>query len=407
MTDTQAGRNTTRTWPYAVAAYAFAVTMGGTTLPTPLYGLYQEQLDFSSLLVTVVYATYAVGVIAALLLFGQLSDLVGRRPVLLTGLVLSATSAACFLAESGLPALFAGRVLSGLSAGLFTGTATVTVLELAPPRRQGRATLVATAANMGGLGAGPLLAGLLATYAPWPLRLPYVVDLALLAVAGVLLLLVPETVPGRRRRGLPRPRSPRVPSAMRSTFLSAGMAGFAGFATLGLFTAVAPSFLTEVLDEGNHAVSGAVVFSVFAASTVGQMLLGRAGVARALPLGCVTLAFGMAGIAASLALSSMALLVLGAVLAGLGQGLAFRAGMTTVGQQSPAERRGEVSSALFVVLYVAISLPVIGVGVLTVTLGLRTAGLIFTGLVAALALGTAARLARRPHAEHTPAETAR
>ncbi|MEV5509652.1 MFS transporter [Streptomyces orinoci] len=381
--------------PFLAVAYAFTVAMCGTTLPTPLYGLYQRQLGFSSLMVTVIFAVYAIGVILALLLLGQLSDSVGRKPVLLAGLVLSALSALCFLLEGGLPGLFAGRVLSGLSAGLFTGTATAAVVELAPRRWAGAAALAATAANMGGLGSGPLLAGLLARYAPDPLRWVFAVDLMLVAVAVLVLLPVPETVP--RRRGVRlRPRRLRVPRPVRPAFVPAAMAGFAGFATLGLFTSVAPSFLSRVVGVNDPGVSGAVVCAVFAASTGGQLLMGRIGVRRALPWGCVVLVAGMAVIFGSLATASLPLLVAGAVIAGLGQGLSFRAGVTMVSEQSPPERRAEVNSALFVVLYVAISLPVVGVGVMAVTLGLRQAGLVFTGCVALLAAATAVLMALRP-----------
>ncbi|CAM5565761.1 hypothetical protein STANM309S_02697 [Streptomyces tanashiensis] len=130
--------------------------MTGTTLPTPLYPLYQEKFGFSELTVTVVYAVYAFGVIGVLLLAGNASDTVGRRPTLLWGLGFAAASAVCFLSADALAWLYAGRLLSGLSAGLFTGAATAYVMDLAPPGGQSRATLVATAANMGGLGCGPL-----------------------------------------------------------------------------------------------------------------------------------------------------------------------------------------------------------------------------------------------------------
>jgi MFS family permease len=108
----------------AATAYAFAVTMLGTTLPTPLYALYRERFGFSQLMITVIFATYAVGVISALLLFGRLSDDIGRRRTLLPGLVLSALSAGAFLTLHGLGLILLGRLLSGLSAGIFTGTAT-------------------------------------------------------------------------------------------------------------------------------------------------------------------------------------------------------------------------------------------------------------------------------------------
>ncbi|MFG2579110.1 MFS transporter [Streptomyces malaysiensis] len=380
-----------RAWPYLAAAYAFVVTMCGTTLPTPLYSLYQREFGFSSFMVTVIFAVYAAGVIVALLLLGSVSDFIGRRPVMLAALVLSALSAVCFLLARGLPELFAGRTLSGLSAGLATGTATVTVIELAPPSRRRAATLLATGANLGGLGVGPLLAGVLAQYAPAPLKLVFVVDLVLVAVAAAMVLALPETVRTRSRAPL-RPQRLRVPKEMRSTFAAAAMAGFAGFATLGLFTSVSPTFLSEVEGESNLAVAGAVAFSVFAASIAGQVLGRRLGPGWSLPGGCAVLVAGMAAIAISLAIASLALLVLGAVVAGTGQGLSFHAAVRVVTERSPADRRAEVTSALFVLMYLAISIPVIGVGALTVSVGLRTAGLVFTGCVALLAVATLLRV---------------
>src|SRR5919112_6619447 len=161
---------------FALVAYAFAVTMLGTTLPTPLYPIYQARMGFSELIVTVIFAVYAAGVIAALVLVGSWSDRLGRRPMLLAGLALSAASAVAFLIGGrflSLPALLIGRVVSGLSAGIFTGTASVAVVELAPQERRGHATLIATAVNMGGLGLGPVLAGVLAQYAVLPLVVPF------------------------------------------------------------------------------------------------------------------------------------------------------------------------------------------------------------------------------------------
>ncbi|MFJ1747609.1 MFS transporter [Streptomyces sp. NPDC088116] len=388
-------RSEIRRFSCPVAAGVFAVGMAGTTLPTPLYGLYREQLGFSELMVTVVFAVYALGVIAVLLLAGNASDEVGRRPVLLCALGLSAASALCFLFEGGLPALFAGRLLSGFAAGLFSGAATAAVMELAAPGHEARAGLAATAANMGGLGCGPLLAGLLAQYAPWPLRLPFLVHLALVAVASVLTWFLPETVKDPKRRPRPHPAGLTVPPGVRGVFVPSALAAFAGFALLGLFTAVAPAFVAQSLDVPNLAVSGAVVFSAFLASTVGQALMGRLGVRRALPGGCLVLVVGLVLVGASLAVEWPALLVAGALCGGLGQGLAFRAAMTAVGGAAPPEHRGGTISALFVVAYTGISLPVVGVGALTLLLGLRGAGVTFTVCVTVLAASVGLYVLRR------------
>ncbi|MCI2422924.1 MFS transporter [Saccharopolyspora sp. K220] len=378
-----------------MVAYAFTVTMIGTTLPTPLYPIYSSEFGFSELMVTVIFATYAVGVIAALLLFGRMSDEVGRRRVLLTGLALSALSTVEFLVAHGIGLLLVGRLLSGLSAGIFTGTATATLADLAPREGAERATVVATLANIGGLGCGPLLAGLLAQFAVAPLRLTFWVDLALVIPAMVLVWAVPEPVRAEGRVRL-RPQRLRVPPQARTAFVRAGLAAFAGFAVLGLFTAVAPDFLALVLGIDNHAIVGLVVFAVFAASTVGQTMLVAVFRTRALVVGCVGLIAGMGLLALGLALASLVLVVSGAVVAGAGQGLSFRTGLAAVNQAAPPRQRAEVASSFFVVAYVAISAPVVASGVIAQLQGVRAAGLILATLVAVLAATVLILLARTP-----------
>nr|WP_316763649.1 MFS transporter [Streptomyces sp. NEAU-HV9] len=370
--------------------------MMGTTLPTPLYGLYRQQIGFSELTVTVVFAVYAVGVITALLIAGGFSDVLGRRPVLLCALALAALSALCFLFEGGLPMLYVGRVLSGFSAGLLSGTGTATVLDLAPSGRRARAALAATAANMGGLGLGPLISGFLAQYAPWPLKLPFVVHLVLVAIAVAVTCLLPETVHHTGFRPPLRPQGMTVPAEVRGVFAPCALAAFAGFSLLGLFTAVAPAFLAQTLGEHNLAVVGAVVFCVFGASTCGQVLMGRVGARRALPWGCLVLVTGLLVIGVSLLVTSFPVLLVGAVTGGVGQGMAFRAGLTAVSSAAPEAQRGATISAFFVVAYVGISLPVVGVGALTEALGVRDAGLVFAGCAVLLVTAVGLRVTRHP-----------
>ncbi|MDT4949487.1 MAG: hypothetical protein QOJ37_2082 [Pseudonocardiales bacterium] len=372
-------------WPgVALVGAAFTITMLGTTLPTPLYPIYAAEFGFGELVTTVVFAVYAAGVIAGLLLFGHWSDQIGRRPMLLAGLVLSGLSAIVFLLPGAIAWLYVGRVLSGLSAGILTGTATATIVDLAPPQGRTRAGLVAAAVNMGGLGLGPLLAGVLAEWAPSPTRLCFLVDLALVVVGLGLVMVVRDPV---SRVDSPRlaPRPLHVPAEMRAVFTRAAIAGFAGFAVLGLFTSVSPAFLGTVLHHSNRALVGVVVLCAFAASVAGQVLSARLALDRALRGGCVTLIVGMAIVASSLDAHSLALLVVGAVIAGVGHGMSFRAGLGSVAGAAPDDERGEVTSTFFVVLYVGISIPVIGVGSMASAFDLVTAGVVFAALVALLA----------------------
>lgn len=380
---------------FPLLAYAFAAIMVGTTLPTPMYALYADRIHFAVLTTTVIYASYAGGVLFALLVFGRWSDAVGRRPILLAGVVAALASAGVFLVADSVPVLLIGRVLSGLSAGLFTGTATAAVIEAAPPAWKTRAAAVATIANIGGLGAGPLLAGLLVQYAPEPLHLPFLVHIGLAVLAGIAVLIAPETSARTGRIGLQRLS---VPAEVRTVFVIAALAAFAGFAVTGVYTAVAPSFLSNVIGITNHAVAGAMAWSIFAASAVTQIFATRIPPQRAVAVGCAVLVAGMAILAVALHFSSLPGLVAAALVSGAGQGISFSRGLAAVAELTPADRRAEVSSTYFVVAYVALSLPVVGVGFAAQSWGLRTAGITFAIAVAVLAsiclaaiLGTEAR----------------
>lgn len=366
----------------ALLAYAFAAVMVGTTLPTPMYALFAADLHFHVLTTTVIFAAYAGGVLAALLAFGRWSDVVGRRPVLLAGIGFAVTSAVVFVLADSVTDLLIGRVLSGLSAGLFTGTATAAVIEAAPPAWRSRAAAVASVVNIAGLGIGPVLAGVLVQYAPRPLDLSFVVHLVLSAGAAVAVLCSPETSPREGRLGVQRLA---VPPEARSVFVVAALAAFAGFAVTGLFAAVAPSFLAEVVGIGNHAVAGVIAGSIFLTSAVAQVAARTMDPGRAVAAGCAILIAGMAILAAALHFSSLQGLIAAAVVSGVGQGISFSRGLAAVSDRTPPDRRAEVSSTYFVVAYVAIALPVVGEGLAAQAWGLRTSGVVFAVSVAVLA----------------------
>jgi MFS family permease len=376
-------------------AYAFAVTMLGTTLPTPLYVIYQAKWHFSTSLITLIYAVYAVGVLVALLGAGRSSDQVGRRPVLAVAIVLSIASAITFIFAPGVGWLFLGRVFSGLSAGLMTGTATAALTETAQHGSGRRGSLVATTANMGGLGLGPLLAGLLAQYAPHPTVLPFVVQLGLVAIAGLGLYVVPETVTQRSALSL-KFRGLGIPEVGRAEFIAAGCAGFAAFSLLGLFSSLVPTFLGSVLHDTSHAVAGEVVFLAFAVAACTQLVGSR------LPSRPVTLAglgvfmAALALLVAGLSAASMPLFLVSTVVSGVSAGAVFMGSLATANRVAPAESRGQVISTFFVFAYVGLTVPVIAVGYGSQAFGDFRAVLGCAIALAAIALASMAVIRRSP-----------
>lgn len=375
-----------------LATVAFAIVMLGTTLPTPLYPIYERQFGIAPLLVPVIFAVYAVAVALSLAFFGRLSDDAGRRPVLFAGLAFSAASAVVFLLAHSLPALYAGRVLSGFSAGVFTGTATAALIELASADRRQLAAMIAVAANIGGLGLGTLLCGLLAAHAPEPLRLPYAVDLALIAVAAVGLWAVPETVRASHERWRLHLPKLYVPANVRGLFWNAAIAGMCSFAVSGLFSAIVPLFLARQVHDSDPALAGIVVFVLFAFTALGQISVPRVSHDRALSVACAVLIAGTAILAAAIVWASLTLTLVAAVVEGAGQGLAIGAGLAAISERA-GERRGQVASTYFVVLYVALALPVVGVGVLAETWNFDSAALLFCAVVVAATASVWMRLA--------------
>jgi MFS family permease len=389
-------------------AYAFTVTMAFSAVPTPLYVLYQARDGFGSFTLTLIFAAYAVGVALALLLAGHLSDWAGRRRMLAVAITVNVVSGVLFLTWPTVPGLLAARFVSGVSIGLLTATATAHLTELhrAGQHRSGRgggsvasrssgrsgggsggrANAVSTAANLGGIGLGPLLAGLLAQYAPDPLHLSYYVVEGLM-LAGLLgLALVPETVTRPDPRPAYRPQRVSVPPASRQAFWAAGATAAVMFSVFGLFTSLAPSFLAGTLHERSHALAGVTAFAVFGAAAVSQILLARVSLRRLLGLGIALLVAGLAAVTVAVWLPSLALLLAGGIVAGAGAGATFKGAVATVIGIAPEQARGEALAGLFLAAYLGLAVPVIGLGIATQYLSAPDALLIFVAaLLAALA----------------------
>ncbi len=386
-----------------IVAVTFAVSMAFTTVPTPLYTLYQRRDGFSSLVVTLIFASYALGVIISLFLAGHVSDWLGRRTVLVPAVLLEAVAAVLFLVWRSEAGLLVARFVSGVGVGALTATATAQLTELnqraRPDAGRGRADLVATAANIGGLGLGAFVSGVLAQFFGAQLTVPYVVFLVLLVVAAVGLRVVPETVdiPEVKPRYRPQRISVESRHAARYGAITAG--GFAAFAVFGLFTSLAPSFIGATLGHPARILAGTVVLLVFGAAAVVQSLLATAGPGRQVVIGLVTMAISLPLLAVSVWFPDLALFLIGGTIAGAGAGVLFRGCVSTVAGMADPQHRGEALAGLFLMAYAGLTVPVIGLGVAVQHFQPRTSLLGFAALILAVIAavgGWLARLDKRP-----------
>jgi MFS family permease len=281
MTDTMVAQPaTTSRWRvghgggFWVIAAAFTTALAFSTLPTPLYSIYQQRDGFPTYMITVIFAAYAVGVMASLYLAGHVSDWLGRRRVIVAAVLAEALSAVVFLSWADVPGLIVARLICGIGIGALAATATAHLSELrqvARPQEDGtRSGLVSSVVNLGGLAIGPVVGGVLVQYVTSPLTVPYLIFLALLVISGAAVALVPETVERQEERPAYRPQRVSLPQAARPVFLGATTGGFAAFAIMGLFTALAPTLLAQVFHETSKLLGGVASASVLVAGAVAR-----------------------------------------------------------------------------------------------------------------------------------------
>jgi MFS family permease len=348
-------------------AFAFLIVMAVATLPSPLYGLYRTRDHLSALTITVVFAIFAGGTIAMLLRDSDIAARIGRRGTMLGAVATMMVAMGVLAAWKDLPGLLIGRLVTGVSVGLAAGTAITYLVELrlrADPKASAvRARTIGTSVTVGALEVGPLIAGCLAQWVAQPLTVPYLVFVALGAVALIGLWAAPET-------GAPAPPTTRgsQPAGSRRKVrlpVPAAAGTLAAFAANGLFAGLSGLFLATTLHHPSHALSGAALFLVFAFGVASQLATGRLQASRVLALGTISMLAGLVLLVVSVRLStpSLALFLISGALIGAGSGAVFKGTTGIVLEASPPESRVAMTSALLIALYVGLSVPVIGAGV--------------------------------------------
>ena len=383
-------RNPTSTGHNRAALTAVAAQLGiifiGAILPTPLYPLYREAFGFSGVTLTLIYATYVLGNLTALLFFGRLADQIGRRPASLPAVAVGIASAVIFAAAQGTGWLFVARGVSGFSTGLASGAATAWIAELYTGSDKSRAARVASAANFLGCAAGPLIGGLFAQFAPAPLRLPYLAFLVLLCGAAGAIMLPRETV--MQPKLLPdielHPRI-GVPPGIRLQFISPAVTGFATFSLIGFYSALIPSLLGETLHQTAPLVAGAIVCELFLIAAI-AILASGAFASQAATLAALLLLPPSVWILVGAEIAhSLTLLVFAAALGGLAGGLGYRGSLEVINRIAPGDRRSEVVSSYMIAIFAGNSVPVIGIGFLSAATTALTAHVTFAAVLTGLA----------------------
>jgi predicted MFS family arabinose efflux permease len=384
-TKTELRRTLSPRLAYSLVAAVIGLQLFASATPSPLYGTYRELWGFSPVVLTLVYAVYAVGVLASLLLAGRVSDVVGRRPVLIVALATLMGATALFMLAGSLAWLFAARTVQGLATGLALGAAGAALLDLHPRRDPAGVGLTNGVVSAGALGLGALVSAALVQLAPAPRVLPYAVLLALLAVGLAGAIAMPEPVAERGRLRL-TPQRPSVPPAVRGPFLLASLGVISSWAIGGLFLSLGPTLSASLFHTTNHLVTGLSVFALAGSGAAAQIAFGRSAPWAGEAAGSLALAAGMVLIVLAASLDSSALFWAGAVIGGGGFGVAFLGALRALSVAIPPAHRAEVMSAFYVVAYLAISLPAILAGVLVTPLGLESTFELFGTAVAALAL---------------------
>jgi MFS family permease len=372
--------------------------------PSPLYDTYAARWHFGPTTVTVIFAVYAIALLAVLLIAGTLSDSIGRRPVIVTALLIESASMLCFLLASGVSWLYAARILQGAATGLVLAAVAAALIDLEPPGRPGFGPLVNSVIPTIGLAVGAVAAGGLVQYGPAPLHLIY----SLLLAGFLLLAVATAALPAFGGSGAPVSFRPRVylEPAIRPAFWTTLPCLVAAWALGGLYLSLGPSLIADLSGSANLLLGGSIVTALCLAGAVACYFFRAWPGARTMRVGCLLLLAGLAVTIVAIAVASSGLLFAGTIVAGAGFGSAFLGAFRSLAAlASPAGRAGLIA-AIYIASYLAFSLPAIVAGMLTSHLGLRPTTIGYAAVAAALALASLTATARRTAGTAGPATAA-
>ena len=377
-----------------LAAGVFFLLFFAAAAPSPLYGVYQAQWRFSAITLTVVFAAYALLLLVTLLVLGSVSDYLGRRRVILASLAMAAGACGLFLAAHGVGLLFAARALQGAAVGTAISALGAALIDL-QPEGSGIAPVITSAGSLLGLAAGALGTSVLVQYGPAATHLIWWLLLAVSLAVAAAVLAMPETVPARP--GVLASLRPRVavPRQARRTFGMALPCLVATWMLTGFCLSLGPSLAAQVLRSPDLLWGGLVIFLVAGTGAVASVVFRGVSGPTAMLAGCLTLFAGAVVTLAAIQTTSAAAFLAGIAVAGAGLGTGWLGAFRTVSARAVPGQRAGLIAAIFIVSYVAFSVPVVVAGVATTHVGLHRTALVYCAVIAVLVAVAAASLAFR------------
>jgi MFS family permease len=363
--------------------------------PSPLYSVYAARWNFPASTLTLVYAVFAFGALAALLVTGRLADHVGRRRVALIALAVQVAGMAAFIMAEGVEGLYVGRILQGIATGTGIGAISAWLLDLQPPDNPGLGSLVAGLGPLAGLAIGAFGSGLLVQFGPDPLHLVFWLLTAIYLIGFVAVIGAPDPAP--RSPGWMESMRPRiaVPSAARALFVATTPSQIAIWAIAALYLSLGPSLAVLLLGSDSRVAGGLVILALLGSGVLASAVARQVNPRLLLVRGSVLVAVGVAITLLSVAANSAVGLYAGSAVAGLGLGPAFSGTIRSLAPLAPPEERGALFAAIYAVLYLSLSLPAIAAGIAVTRFGLRDTTYVYGLAAIILAAATALAVSRQ------------
>jgi predicted MFS family arabinose efflux permease len=354
--------------------------------PSPLFRLEQQEWGFPVWLLTIAFASYAIALLATLLVAGSLSDYIGRRPVLIGALGVEAAAMLIFLFAPNIAWVIAARTVQGIATGAGVSAFTAAAAEYAPGRHKKLGVLASSVAPAAGLGLGALMAGIVVQFTGAASSIIFTF-LAVFFVLGMIVVIASgETV--ARRDGALRSLTPRVsvPRLARSEFFGSIPVHIATWMLGGLYLGLVPSIMHSVFDVDSGPVTGLAILALSGTGALAGFLFGSAPARSAVILGGSLTATGTAITLFSIITGLLPLFFVGSVIAGVGFGASFSGALRIIAPLAGARQHAELFAAIYVVSYLSFSLPVVVAGLLVPTAGITATVVVYGGTVITAAL---------------------